>query len=73
MDQLFALGHDIEMGRRIRLRRVEIGISQSELGEKLGVEGEVTAPVRCDVEILHGPCHIDGYDSAWLAVSECGQ
>ena len=28
---------DIEMGRRIRLRRVEIGLSQSELGEKLGV------------------------------------
>lgn len=25
------------MGRRIRLRRVEIGLSQSELGEKLGV------------------------------------
>lgn len=28
---------NIEMGRRIRLRRVEIGLSQSELGEKLGV------------------------------------
>jgi transcriptional regulator with XRE-family HTH domain len=28
---------DIAMGRRIRLRRVEIGLSQSELGEKLGV------------------------------------
>jgi len=28
---------DIEMGRRIRLRRVEIGLSQSKLGEKLGV------------------------------------
>ena len=28
---------DIEMGRRIGLRRVEIGLSQSELGEKLGV------------------------------------
>jgi len=28
---------DIEMGRRISLRRVEIGLSQSELGEKLGV------------------------------------
>ena len=28
---------DIEMGRRIRLRRVEVGLSQSELGEKLGV------------------------------------
>jgi ribosome-binding protein aMBF1 (putative translation factor) len=28
---------DIEMGRRIRLRSVEIGLSQSELGEKLAV------------------------------------
>ena len=28
---------DVEMGKRIRLRRVEIGVSQSELGEKLGV------------------------------------
>jgi hypothetical protein len=26
-------------------------------------EGEVTAPVRRDVEILHGPCHIVGYGS----------
>ena len=28
---------DIEMGRRIRLRRLEAGISQEELGDKLGV------------------------------------
>lgn len=28
---------DIELGRRIRLRRVELKISQSELAEKLGV------------------------------------
>ena len=28
---------DIELGRRIRLRRVEIEISQSELADKLGV------------------------------------
>ena len=28
---------DIELGRRIRLRRVELEISQSELAEKLGV------------------------------------
>ena len=28
---------DVALGRRIRLRRVEIGLSQSELGEKLGV------------------------------------
>ena len=28
---------DIEIGRRIRLRRVEIKISQSELADKLGV------------------------------------
>ena len=28
---------DIELGRRIRLRRVEIKISQSELADKLGV------------------------------------
>ena len=28
---------DVALGRRIRLRRVEIGLSQSALGEKLGV------------------------------------
>ena len=28
---------DVELGKRIRLRRVEIDISQTELGEKLGV------------------------------------
>lgn len=28
---------DVEMGKRIRLRRVEIGISQADLGDKLGV------------------------------------
>jgi transcriptional regulator with XRE-family HTH domain len=28
---------EIEMGRRIRVRRVEMGISQAELGDKLGV------------------------------------
>jgi len=28
---------DIELGKRIRLRRVEMNISQAELGEKLGV------------------------------------
>ena len=28
---------DLEMGRRIRLRRLEAGISQKELGDKLGV------------------------------------
>ena len=28
---------DIEMGHRIRLRRVEIGMSQAELGDELGV------------------------------------
>lgn len=28
---------EIEMGQRIRLRRVEVGISQQELGTKLGV------------------------------------
>ena len=28
---------DVELGKRIRLRRVEQGISQSELGDKLGV------------------------------------
>ncbi len=32
---------DIAMGRRIPLRRVEIGLSQFELGEKLGVSGFV--------------------------------
>jgi transcriptional regulator with XRE-family HTH domain len=29
--------YDNKLGKRIRLRRVELGISQSELGEKLGV------------------------------------
>jgi transcriptional regulator with XRE-family HTH domain len=29
--------HDHELGVRIRLRRTELGISQSELGQKLGV------------------------------------
>jgi transcriptional regulator with XRE-family HTH domain len=29
--------HDVELGRRIRLRRVEIDISQSELADKIGV------------------------------------
>jgi transcriptional regulator with XRE-family HTH domain len=29
--------HDHELGKRIRLRRVELGISQSELGKKLGL------------------------------------
>ena len=28
---------DVELGRRIRLRRVELRMSQSELGDKLGV------------------------------------
>jgi transcriptional regulator with XRE-family HTH domain len=28
---------DVEIGRRIRLRRVELGMSQAELGDKLGV------------------------------------
>lgn len=28
---------DVELGKRIRLRRVELDISQAELGEKLGV------------------------------------
>ena len=28
---------DIDMGKRIRLRRVEIGMSQADLGDKLGV------------------------------------
>lgn len=28
---------EIEMGRRIRLRRTEVGLSQSQLGERLGV------------------------------------
>jgi transcriptional regulator with XRE-family HTH domain len=28
---------EIEMGKKIRLRRIELGISQSDLGEKLGV------------------------------------
>jgi transcriptional regulator with XRE-family HTH domain len=28
---------DIEIGRRIRLRRVELGMSQADLGDKLGV------------------------------------
>jgi transcriptional regulator with XRE-family HTH domain len=30
-------GSDIELGKRIRLRRVEQGISQAELGDQLGV------------------------------------
>lgn len=29
--------HDVELGKRIRLRRVEMNISQAELGDKLGV------------------------------------
>jgi hypothetical protein len=29
--------HDVELGRRLRLRRVEQKISQSELADKLGV------------------------------------
>lgn len=29
--------HDVEIGRRIRVRRNEVGLSQSELGEQLGV------------------------------------
>ncbi|MCL2713148.1 MAG: helix-turn-helix domain-containing protein [Alphaproteobacteria bacterium] len=29
--------HDVEIGRRIRLRRIELKISQGELGERLGV------------------------------------
>jgi transcriptional regulator with XRE-family HTH domain len=28
---------DVQMGRRIRLRRIEIGISQTRLGDQLGV------------------------------------
>ena len=37
MKQRSAGKPDIEMGKKIRLRRVEQGISQSDLGEKLGV------------------------------------
>jgi transcriptional regulator with XRE-family HTH domain len=37
MKQRSAGKHDIEMGKKIRLRRVEQRISQSDLGEKLGV------------------------------------
>jgi len=29
--------HDLELGKRIRLRRVEIGLSQDDLGRSLGV------------------------------------
>jgi transcriptional regulator with XRE-family HTH domain len=29
--------HDIELGKRIRLRRVELRISQTQLGEQIGV------------------------------------
>ena len=29
--------YDLELGKRVRLRRVELGISQSELADKLGV------------------------------------
>ena len=38
MKQRSAGKPDIELGKRIRLRRVEQRISQAELGEKLGVE-----------------------------------
>ena len=38
MKQRSAGKPDIELGKRIRLRRVEQKISQAELGEKLGVE-----------------------------------
>ena len=37
MKQRSAGKSDIELGKRIRLRRVEQKISQAELGEKLGV------------------------------------
>ena len=37
MKQRSAGQHDIELGKRIRLRRVEQRISQSELGDQLGV------------------------------------
>src|SRR2546421_5196610 len=37
MKQRSARKPDIEMGKKIRLRRVEQRISQSDLGEKLGV------------------------------------
>ena len=37
MKQRSAGKPDIELGKRIRLRRVEMKISQAELGEKLGV------------------------------------
>jgi DNA-binding XRE family transcriptional regulator len=37
MKQRSAGKPDIELGKRIRLRRVEQKISQAELGEKLGV------------------------------------
>lgn len=37
MKQRSAGAPDIELGKRIRLRRVELNISQAELGEQLGV------------------------------------
>lgn len=37
MKQRSAGKPDIELGKRIRLRRVEMKVSQAELGEKLGV------------------------------------
>ena len=36
-EQRSAGSHDVELGKRIRVRRVEMKISQSELGDKLGV------------------------------------
>ena len=36
-EQRTAGNHDVELGKRIRLRRVEMKISQGELGDRLGV------------------------------------
>jgi transcriptional regulator with XRE-family HTH domain len=64
MKQRSAGKPDIEMGKKIRLRRVEQRISQSDLGEKLGVSrfknmrraSIASAPPACSRSPRHSMC-----------------
>ena len=62
MKQRSAGKPDIEMGKKIRLRRVEQRISQSDLGEKLGVSFQQVQKYEkgvnraCSKSPLHSMC-----------------
>jgi len=53
MNQRTATEADAEIGRKIRLRRVELKISQQELGEKLGISFQQVQKYEKGVNRVH--------------------